>query len=232
MTGRKRARLLARGGRVSPALICPLVVTPAAAIEALPVDEFVTDPTKLGNGLRLLHDTVGTGVIVTADGDPRLFTDERRAAAAVEATRRLAMVDTDAAIAVALPGPARTPDADLLGLARAFLDAGANLLLLVEDRPLVDGEAWRAAVTPVANVARFHQAAAVAVLAGGDADAAHSPRGAVVCVPSPRLGQGLALPADPTRWTSAELDVPLITTLGPVAGDFPTVTAAVKGLQP
>jgi hypothetical protein len=232
VTARKHARRLARGGSVSAALVCPLVVTPATEIEALPVDEFLTDPTKLCNGLRLLHDTLGTGVIVTADGDPRLFTDRRRAAAAVEATRRLAVVETDAAIAVALSGPGRAPEADLLALARAFLDAGASLLLLIEDRPLVNGQAWRTAVTPAANVARFHQAAFIAVLAGGEADARHTPRGALVCVPHPGPGHGLALAADPTQWESPGLDVPVITTLGPVGGDFATVTAAVKDLKP
>jgi hypothetical protein len=232
VTARARARLLARGGGPAPALVCPLVVTPAAAIEALTVEEFLADPTKLAKGLALLRDAVDGDVIVTADGDPRLLTDDRQAEAAVEATRRLVETEIDAALAVALPGPARFPDVELLRLARRFLDAGAHLLLFVEDRPLGDGEAWRAALTPVVNVVRFHQAAAVAVLAGGESDAGHAPRGTVVCVPQPRLGQGLALAPDPPVWATPAVDVPLITTLGPMTGDFSAVTAAIKDLKP
>ena len=48
---RSRARLLARHGRASPALVCPLVLVQAAEIEALPVEQFLTDATKLANGL-------------------------------------------------------------------------------------------------------------------------------------------------------------------------------------
>ncbi|MGH3194771.1 MAG: hypothetical protein ACRDNT_02320 [Streptosporangiaceae bacterium] len=52
--------------------------------------------------------------------------------------------------------------AALMTLAKAFLEAGANLLLLVEAEalPAVRADSWRSAVTPLVNVARFHQAAA------------------------------------------------------------------------
>jgi len=67
----------------------------------------------------------------------------------------------------------------LLALAKAFLEAGANLLLLVEAEPLpaASADGWRSAVTPLVNVARFHQAAAAVVLAD-PAGAAIAPRGA------------------------------------------------------
>ena len=253
-SGRSRARLLARRGRVSPALVCPLVLVQAAEIEALSEERFLTDATKLANGLRALHTSFGHDVIVTAAADDLAAAAARagspaadpRVAAAVEATRRLAVTADDAALAVALCGPARlaaelgqspgdqaaleTCGAVLLTLAKAFLEAGANLLLLVEAEPLpaASAGAWRSAATPLVNVARFHQAAAAVVLADS-ADAAIAPRGAVVCLPPQQAGsgQGIALSPDPAAWLAPPADVPLVTSLGPVRGGFAECRAAV-----
>jgi hypothetical protein len=270
---RSRARLLARHGRASPALVCPLVLAQAAEIEALPVEQFLTDATKLANGLRGLHTAFGNDVIVTASADDLAAAaagdlaaaaagdlaaaaagagspaTHPRVAAAVEATRRLAVTADDAALAVALCGPAglaaqlghsradhaalETCGAVLLVLAKAFLEAGANLLLLVEAEPLSAASAggWRSAVTPLVNVARFHQAAAAVVLAD-PAGAAIAPRGAVVCLPPPqaRPGQGIALSTDPAAWPAPPGGAPLVTSLGPVRGGFAECRAAVGKL--
>ena len=266
LPARSRARLLARHGRVSPALVCPLVLVQAAEIEALPEERFLTDATKLANGLRALREAFGHDVIVTAAADDLAAAAARagaaaqqasaqqavqhpRVAAAVEATRRLAVTADDAALAVALCGPARlaaqlgrspadqaaleTCGAVLLTLAKAFLEAGADLLLLVEAEPLSMASAggWRSAATPLVNVARFHQAAAALVLAD-PADAAIAPRGAVVCLPPPEAGpgQGIALSPDPAAWLAPPADVPLVTSLGPVRGGFAECRAAVRML--
>jgi hypothetical protein len=257
LSARSRARLLARHGRVSPALVCPLVLAQAAEIEALTVPRFLTDATKLANGLRALHTSFGNDVIVTAAADDLAAAAARagspaadpRVAAAVEATRRLAVTAEDAALAVALCGPARlaaqlgqspadhaaleTCGAVLLALAKAFLEAGANLLLLVEAEPLPATSAggWRSAATPLVNVARFHQAAAAVVLAD-PADAAIAPRGAVVCLPPQQAGpgQGIALSPDPAAWPAPPPGVPLVTSLGPVRGGFAECRAAVVAL--
>ena len=262
LPARSRARLLARHGRVSPALVCPLVLAQAAEIEALPVERFLTDATKLANGLRALHTAFGNDVIVTAAAD-----DLAAAAAGDLAARRRApghrprtrawrrrsrppggsrSPPSDAALAVALCGPARlaaqlgqspadqaaleTCGAVLLALAKAFLEAGANLLLLVEAEPLPAASAggWRSAATPLVNVARFHQAAAAVVLAD-PADAAIAPRGAVVCLPPRQAGpgQGIALSPDPAAWPAPPAGVPLVTSLGPVRGGFAECRAAV-----
>ena len=254
LAARSRARLLARHGRVSPALVCPLVLAQAAEIEALTVPRFLTDATKLANGLRALHTSFGNDVIVTAAADDLAAASARagspaadpRVAAAVEATRRLAVTAEDAALAVALCGPARlaaqlgqspadhaaleTCGAVLLALAKAFLEAGANLLLLVEAEPLPATSAggWRSAATPLVNVARFHQAAAAVGLAD-PADAAIAPRGAVVCLPPQQAGpgQGIALSPDPAAWPAPPPRVPLVTSLGPVRGGFAECRAAV-----
>ena len=213
--------------------MCPLVLAQAAEIEALTVPRFLTDATKLANGLRALHTSFGNDVIVTAAADDLAAAAagdlaaaragspaaDPRVAAAVEATRRLAVTAEDAALAVALCGPARlaaqlgqspadhaaleTCGAVLLALAKAFLEAGANLLLLVEAEPLPAASAggWRSAATPLVNVARFHQAAAAVVLAD-PADAAHraARRGGMPAAAAGRPGQGIALSPDPAAW--------------------------------
>lgn len=251
---RSRARLLAKRGQASPALVCPLVLAQAAEIEALPLERFLTDATKLANGLLTLHEALGNDVIVTAAADGLAaeaaatgpVTAHPRAAAAIEATRRLAATADDAALAVALCGPGRLAaqlgqapadpaalercGAVLLELARAFLRAGADLLLLVEEEalPAKSGDGWRSAATPLVNLARFHQAAAVVVLAD-PASAAAAPRGAVVCLPPSEAGggQGIALSADPAAWEAPGPGRPLVTTLGPVRGGFAETRAAV-----
>jgi hypothetical protein len=257
-SARSRARLLARHGRVAPALVCPLVLTQAAEIEALPTGQFLTDATKLANGLRALHGAYGNDVIVTAAADDLAAcslaaggaaTGHPRVAAAVEATRRLAVTAEDAALAAALCGPAqlaaqlgRSPadhagleecGAVLLALAKAFLEAGANVLLLVEAEPVPAAAAggWRSAVAPLVNVARFRQAAAAVVLAD-PADATLAPRGAVVCLPPAVAGpgHGVALGPDPAAWPVPTLrppDASLVTSLGPVQGGFAECQAAV-----
>jgi hypothetical protein len=280
---RSRARQLARAGstfdRTSPALVCPLVLAQAAEIEALPAGQFLTDPTKLANGLRALHGAFGHDVIVTAAADDLAacalaaaaagaasvpedpagaVTAYPRVAAAVEATRRLAATAEDAALAAALCGPAqlaaqlgRSP-ADpaaleecgtvLLALAKAFLEAGAHLLLVVEAEPLAPavGDGWRSAVSPLANVARFRQAA-VAVVMADPGDATFAPRGAVVCLPPAAAspGQGIALDPDPAAWPAPPAAAPLITSLGPIRGGFAEcrtavaqLTAALSGCEP
>lgn len=272
-SARSRARQLARHGTfdrgqgTTPALVCPLVLAQAAEIEALPLGQFLTDPTKLANGLRALHGAFGTDVIVTAAADdlaacslaaaaagaagdlPAAVIGHPRVAAAVEATRRLAATAEHAALAAALCGPAQLaaqlgrPPADaaalevcgagLLALAKAFLEAGAHLLLLVEAGPVPPAAAggWRSAVTPLVNVARFRQAAAAVVLAD-PADAALAPRGALVCLPPAAAGpgQGIALEADPAAWLAPPAGAPLVTTFGPVRGGFAECRAAVGQL--
>jgi hypothetical protein len=155
---RSRARQLARTGRTSPGLVCPLVLAQAAEIEALPAAQFLTDPTKLANGLRALHGAFGHDVIVTAAADDLAacsraaagaacdlavvaaggvagaVTAHPRVAAAVEATRRLAATTEDAALAAALCGPAQL--ATQLGRSpadpAALEECGAALLALAQ----------------------------------------------------------------------------------------------------
>jgi hypothetical protein len=126
-----------------------------------------------------------------------------------------------------------TCGAVLLTLAKAFLEAGANLLLLVEAEPLPAASAggWRSAASPLVNVARFHQAAPAVVLADA-ADAAFAPRGAVVCLPPQQAGpgQGIALSPDPAAWPTPPAYVPLVTSLGPVRGGFAECREAVAAL--
>jgi hypothetical protein len=251
-------------------------VAQAAEIQALPAEQFLSDATKLANGLQELHRAFGNDVIVTATPDDLAacclaardlaaagaagagapgapgagpVTGQPQVVAAVEATRRLAVTAEDAALAVALPGPARLAaqlgsspadhgaleeyGAALLALAKAFLEAGADLLLLVEPEPLrpAGADGWRSAVTPLVNVARFRQAAAAVVLTD-PADAPFAPRGAVVCLPPAVAGpgQGIALDPDPATWSAPPAGTPLVTTLGPVQGGFAECRAPVAML--
>jgi hypothetical protein len=236
--------------------VCPLILAQASEIEALPAGEFLTDATKLANGLQALHGAFGNDVIVTAAADDlaacsraagaRTPAGHPRVTAAVEATRRLAVTAEDAALAAAVCGPSRLAallgrspadhaaleecGAVLLALAKAFLEAGANLLLVVEAEPVpaVAAGGWRSAVAPLVNVARFRQAAAAVVLAD-PADTALAPRGAVVCLPPAVAGpgQGVALDPAPAAWPAPPADAPLVTSLGPVQGGFAECRAAV-----
>src|SRR5918996_425143 len=108
-TPRARVRQLSRSGRAQPGLFAPLVLAQAAEIEALPLETFLSDPTKLAKGLTALHQALRTdGVVVAAAGllGGGAGTTER-VEAAVEATSRLAAtLPGEPALMAALPGPA------------------------------------------------------------------------------------------------------------------------------
>ena len=202
-TPRARARLLLRSGRAQPGLLAPLVVAQAAEIEALPLDEFLTNPTKLSKGLTSLHQALGTDAITVSGQGSAEQLD-----AAVEATARLvATAPGDPVLIAVLPGPgalAGERGCDLerggefvLDIVKRFLEAGSHLVVLVEDAaPGTDD--WRSAITPVVNVARFHQA--VSVVVTGDATS---------------MPNVFVLPDEPKEWTA------------PPAGTALTVTAGV-----
>lgn len=113
-----------------------------------------------------------------------------------------------------------------LRIVQPLLEAGVNLVVLIEKwapSPTLL-EAWRSAVTPLINVSRFHQAAAVVVLAEGSApDFAAVPTPFGVCVPegitvpgpATRL-RGVALPCEPKEWPSGAGDAALMVTAGMV----------------
>jgi acetophenone carboxylase len=287
-TPRARVRLLARSGRAQPGLFAPLVLAQAAEIEALPLEEFLGNPTKLAKGLIALHQALATDAVVTAGADgllaeaagaeldwstyppavvsppatggslPPELADRAaahpRVEAAVEATARLATtVPGDPVLVAALTGPATlaaqlggewfagaagegNPEVEAfmeavgqvaLAVTRRFLEAGANLVVLVEEKapPEPVQEAWRSAVTPLANVTRFHQGAPVMVFESAAADPAASPptiglcapEGATVAGPANRV-RGVALPPDPKQWTAPAGEPALVITAGVVPG--------------
>jgi hypothetical protein len=245
-TPRARARLLARSGRAQPGLFAPLVLAQAAEIEALPLEAFLTDPTKLAKGLTALHQALGTDAITVFGAADLQATDALDAA--VEATARLATTAPGGPVLVAaLRGPATVAQhaapgvlADpkevgavledvgtgiLAGLKR-FLEAGVNLVVVVEDAvpPPDTRDAWRSAVTPLVNVARFHQAAPVMVVRDATTDALASvppsvglcgPEGTAITGPANRV-RGLTLPAEPKEWAAPPAGTPLTLTAGVV----------------
>lgn len=288
-TPRARVRLLARSGRAQPGLFAPLILAQAAEIEALPLAEFLGNPTKLARGLTALHQALTTDAVVTAGADGLLAeaagaeldwstyppavvshpgvggtlpaeVAERaathpRVEAAVEATARLATaLPGDPALVAALTGPAtlaaqlggewfataategsspveafmETVGQVALAVTKRFLDAGANLVVLVEDQPPPEPvhEAWRSAVTPLVNVTRFHQGAPVMVFASATpAGPGAAPPTIGVCaaegttVPGPPIRlRGVALPPEPKEWTAPAGEPALIITAGVVPG--------------
>jgi hypothetical protein len=217
-----------------------LVLAQAAEIEALPLETFLSDPTKLAKGLTALHQALRTdGVVVAAAGllGGGAGTTER-VEAAVEATSRLAAtLPGEPALMAALPGPAavaadlETGDVDAAGalvleMLQRFLEAGVNLVVLIEEAPPSPPavESWRSAITPLGNVTRFHQGAGVVVFESASPTAVEAvPSSVGVCVPEgievtgPHTRvRGLCLPVEPKAWTAPVAEVSLVTTAGVV----------------
>jgi acetophenone carboxylase len=233
--------MLARSGRAEPGIFAPLVLAQAAEIEALDVAEFLANPTKLTKGLTALHQALRTdAVVTTAPFGGRVDDDAgaRELDAAVEATSRLAAtLPGEPVLVAALTGPATrarqagSEDLEAAGTSildglRRLLEAGANLVVLVEEEapPAADVELWRSVVTPLVNVARFHQALPVVVFESPSAVAVEAvPVSAGVCGPPdlpaggpPARVWGVALPVEPKEWTAPGPGVALVTTSGVV----------------
>lgn len=153
----------------------PLALAPAARIAERDWAAFLTDPTQLANGLRDLIDAVNPDA-VPLTSDDELLTEATSGAgsqgphlqAAQEAARRLrqSLGDRVALVGV-LPGPARVAAATrhdvpaatevVQALGERLLAAGADVLLIRDE-----GES-DAALSTLANIARFHRALALAV---------------------------------------------------------------------
>jgi hypothetical protein len=187
---RRRLQALARPGAVEVTVAVPLALPLAARIQERDWEAFTTDATQLANGLRDLVDACApdgvpiiTPEVLTSHGPPDPTSAE--VAAALEATRRLraTMGDRLALVAV-LPGPGAFAGADVfLELGKAFLGAGADALVLLEHH------AEPAALSTLANVARFHQAVAF----GCCAEQGGLPTVERVGLAEPRRGAGLVL---------------------------------------
>jgi hypothetical protein len=170
-TPRAMAREIA-AGRAAGTLAVPLALHVAARIAERDASEFVYDATQLANALRDLIDAIGPDGVPVCD--PGVLLAGCRTAgdvvasgqlkAAVEATRRLrASFGDRIALAAVLPGPAalavlaEAAVADIvLALGKEFLAAGADVLLVQDEV-----EAPGMSLATLANVARFHQAAAL-----------------------------------------------------------------------
>ncbi|HKY90544.1 MAG TPA: uroporphyrinogen decarboxylase family protein [Nevskiaceae bacterium] len=144
--------------------------------------------------------------------------------ASLETTRRLAATITGeppflaaltgpATLLAQLLGPDRRPDADawefagraLSALSRQYAQAGVSALLLCEHAPPADVDGWTAALSTIANIARFHRIPAL--LAFDGAAPADWPAPIVPCVPPDQAAaatraHGLAASADPAAWAA------------------------------
>jgi len=177
---RKRAQAIAKGRGRDARVIVPLAFEVAARISARPLDAFRNDPTQLTNALTELHGAIrADGIVVAlaagmeraagAGADAAAMAARGPVAASLEACRRLRQtLGDDAALVAGLTGPAAlarelTVDAQAAGacftaLVKAFCDAGADVVLVIDDAGAGADAAWQATVKTADNIARFHQA--------------------------------------------------------------------------
>jgi hypothetical protein len=195
---RKRAQAIAQGRGRNDRVVIPLAFEVAARISARPLAEFRHDATQLANGLAELQSAINADGMVCAlaggmefeaaagaglDGE-RIAT-QGAVAASLEACRRLRASQGDnAALLAGLTGPATlarqfavditAATTSFAALVKAFCDAGADVILLMEDEGAAcDGEDWQDGVKTAANIARFHQASLLVWQGAGGLAAPH-----------------------------------------------------------
>ncbi len=189
-TPRSVARALA-AGQPGGTLAIPRALHVSARIAERDAEDFVCDATQLANALRDLIEAVGpdgvpvtdAGVLLAGYAGTGSVLASEQLTAALEATGRLRATYGDAIVlAAVLPGPAVIAAAaggaggaagagpagadaaaagPVLALGREFLAAGADVLIVHDD-----GELPGTSLGTLANIARFHQALALAYPAG------------------------------------------------------------------
>ena len=201
MNARLRVQGLAQGRGDGAGIAIPLALAPAARIQERDWEDFTEDPTQLANGLRDLLQAVGPDGLVV--NDPAILLEQGangllkgfHAQASIEATRRLrASMGDQVALVACLPSPSDVDSGDLLDLGKEFLGAGADILLVLDDRP----EA-ATALSTLANVARFHQG-----LVAVTGDAGGLIRAERFWLADPQPASGLAISAD---WLPRDTDL-------------------------
>ena len=213
---RKRVQAMAQGRGAGERLVVPLALATAAQISARPLDEFFTDPTQLANGLLELQRAIGSEGIVVALGEgferasgnqldlAALDQPGSRLHAALEATRRLrATLGDSAALLAGLSGPARLSQdfgVEMSGagsafgtIVKAFCEAGADLILCLDEAPATDLDLWQDALKTTGNIARFHRALPLCWGSGGPFP---SPQLVALDAPSP-VAAGIVTTAEP-----------------------------------
>ena len=176
-TPRSAARALA-AGQPGATLAIPRALHVSARIAERDAEDFVCDATQLANALRDLIEAVGpdgvpvtdAGVLLAGYAGTGSLLASEQLSAALEATGRLRASYGDAIVlAAVLPGPAVIATAAgaagadgaaadaVLALGREFLAARADVLIVHDD-----GELPGTSLGTLANIARFHQALALA----------------------------------------------------------------------
>jgi len=196
-TPRGRVRdLLA--GRVEGTVAVPLALASAARIQERDWADFTEDATQLANGLRDLVDAVSpdgvpvsSAALLLAQASEALL-DSPHGRASIDATARLrASLGERACLLASLPGPTSVAaalgvDTDaaaelVLEAGKEYLTAGVDLILLVDDGPVVPS----GPLSTLQNIARFHQAL---VVLEGSPDPASTVSRLGLADPSPRSG--------------------------------------------
>ena len=193
-------RALASGQR-GYTLAVPLALHVSARIAERDPEDFLRDPTQLANALRDLIEAVEPDGVPVTDAAVLLagctstaqLTASEQLTTALEATRRLrASYGDRIALLAALPGPAAVagdlggPGSDaaktVVSLGREFLAAGADVILVGDESELPG-----AALSTLANIARFHQGVALSY----PADRYGLTAATVVPLDAPSVGAGI-----------------------------------------
>jgi acetophenone carboxylase len=169
----------------------------------------------------------GPGAAISGIDDPvATLLENSRVRASLDATRQLADLEPgDVVLAAVLTGPATllaqlgmsAPDEDIYefigraiaGLARLYAEAGIHALVLHEAVVPSAFDAWRGALGPIANMARFHRVAPLLVFEREPPADDAWPAQLVACPPAGQGGSfagrahGLAWPGDPAAWGDA-----------------------------
>ena len=173
-TRRATARSVA-AGQATGTVAVPLALHVSARIAERDAEDFLYDPTHLANALRDLIGAIDPDGVPVSDSEVLLdgcrsvadVAASPQLKAAVEATARLrASFRDDIVLVAVLPGPAAVAartGADaaaaaeaVLALGKAFLGAGADMLIVQDE-----AESPGTSLSTLANVARFHQAVAL-----------------------------------------------------------------------
>lgn len=160
--------------------------------------------------------------VVALTSFDELWSRSEALAASLETTQRLSKTQADEPVILAgLTGPASLlaelmgeeaspgPDAyefagrALAALSRQFAQAGASALVICERRLPSDLDAWNAALSTIANIARFHRIPAL--LAFDGVVPAEWPGSTIACLASAQEGStvkpyALTASADPATW--------------------------------
>ena len=159
----------------------PFAFEVAARISARPLNEFITDPTYLANGLSELHGAIAADGVLCADArgmelasaggsglNVKHIISNGRVGASLEACRRLRITLNNRAILLAaVSGPATLQNQfsvsptegveAFIEIVDHFCQAGADGIITMESETPTDSECWEDGLITAQNIAVFYR---------------------------------------------------------------------------